>query len=195
MNRAYKKGTLHFPGLCAPYETPQGFKQLIDSLYAKKWVVHLKEPINRSEYVLEYLGRYTHRVAISNHRLVSLKDGYVTFTYKNRKTEQIQQVTIEATEFIRRFLLHALPNGFVKIRHYGFLANHNRRKNLAQIRRLHALPPITMVAEKSVKEMMLSLTGKDINLCPYCGKGKMHVIGEIPKYTGVCAKDIIRPPS
>jgi hypothetical protein len=144
--------------------------------------------------VLEYLGRYTHRVAISNHRLVSLKDGKVTFTYKNRKTQKIQQSTIEAVEFIRRFLLHALPNGFVKIRHYGFLTNRNRRKNLAKIRQLHAPPQIGRIAEKSVEQMMLSLTGKDINLCPCCRKGKMQIIGEIPKCTGICAKHIIRPP-
>ena len=195
MNKAYRKGKLHFPGRCSSFETPQGFKQLIDSLYSNKWVVHLKEPIKRSEYVLEYLGRYTHRVAISNHRLVSLKDGQVTFTYKNRKTEKIQHTTIEAVEFIRRFLLHALPNGFVKIRHYGFLANRNRTKNLVKIRQLHALPPIGKIAEKSVEEMMLSLTGNDINLCPCCGKGKMQLVGEIPRYNGICPKDIIRPPN
>jgi hypothetical protein len=194
MNTAYKKGTLHFPGKCASYETPQGFTQLIDSLYSNTWVVHVKEPIKRSEYVLEYLGRYTHRVAISNHRLVSFEDGQVTFTYKNRKTEQIQQTTMEAVEFIRRFLLHALPNGFVKVRHYGFLANRNRRKNVAKIRQLHALPEIGTIDEQSVEEMMLSLTGTDISLCPCCGKGTMQVIGEIPKFTGICAKDIIRPP-
>ena len=195
LNKAYKKGKLHFPGRCASYGTAQGFKDLIDSLYSKKWVVHLKEPIKRPEYVLEYLGRYTHRVAISNHRLVSLEDGRVTFTYKNRKTEQIQQITVNAVEFIRRFLLHALPNGFVKIRHYGFLANRNRANNLAKLRQLHALPQSGKVVEKSVQEMMLSLTGADISLCPCCGKGKMHVIGEIPKYTGTCAKDIIQPPN
>jgi len=195
MKKAHKKGKLHFPGRCASYETPQGFKQLIHSLYSKKWVVHLKEPIKRSEYVLEYLGRYTHRVAISNNRLLSDQDGQVTFTYKNRKTGQIQYATIDAVEFIRRFLLHALPNGFVKLRHYGFLANRNRRKNLAKVRQLHALPQIGKIAEKSVEEMMLSLTGVDISLCPCCGKGKMQVIGEIPKHTGICAKDIIRPPN
>jgi hypothetical protein len=195
MKKVYKKGKLHFHGKCASYETPQGFKQLINRLYSKKWVVHLKEPIQRSEYVLEYLGRYTHRVAISNYRLLSLENGQVTFTYKNRKTGQIQQTTIEAVEFIRRFLLHALPNGFVKIRHYGFLANRNRRKNLAKIRQLHALPKSGKIAEKSVQEMMLSLTGNDINLCPCCRKGKMQVKGEIPKYTGICAKNIIRPPN
>jgi len=194
MKKAYEKGKLHFPGRCAAYETPQGFKKLIDSLYSNKWVVHVKEPIKHSEYVLEYLGRYTHRVAISNHRLVSFEDGHVTFSYKNRKTDQIQQTTFEAVEFIRRFLLHALPNGFVKIRHYGFLANRNRRENLSKIHQLHALPQVGKITEKSVEEIMLSLTGKDINLCPRCGKGKMKAIGEIPKYTGICAKDIIRPP-
>jgi hypothetical protein len=195
MNKAYKKGKLHFPGKCTPYQTPQGFKQLIDSLYSNKWVVHVKNPIKHSQYVLEYLGRYTHRVAISNHRLVSLENGQVTFTYKNRKTQQIQQITIEAVEFIRRFLLHSLPNRFVKIRHYGFLANRNRRKNLSKIRKLHGLPKSEKVEEKSVEEMMLSLTGIDINLCPCCKKGKMRVIGEVPIYTGICPNDIIRPPN
>jgi len=195
MTKVYKKGKLKFSGRCATYKTAQGFKQLIDSLYSNKWVVHAKEPIQYSEYVLEYLGRYTHRVAISNHRLLSLVDGQVTFTYKNRKTEQIQQTTIEAVEFLRRFLLHALPNGFVKIRHYGFLANRNKRKNLAKIRQLHSLPESGKLAKKSVEEMMLALTGVDITLCPCCGKGKMKVIGEIPIYSGICANDIIRPPN
>ena len=195
MNRAYKKGKLHFPGRCASYQTPQGFKQLIDSLYSKKWVVHVKEPIKRCEYVLEYLGRYTHRVAISNHRLLSLEDGQVTFTYKNRKTGQIQKTTIEAVEFIRRFLLHALPSGFVKIRHYGFLANRNRTKNIAKIRHLQHLPKTEKSEGKSVQEMMLALTGIDIRLCPCCGKGKMKIIAEIPPYTGLCANDIIRAPN
>jgi hypothetical protein len=195
LKKAYKNDKLHFPGLCASYKAPQGFKQLTACLHSKKWVVHLKEPIKHSENVLEYLGRYTHRIAISNHRLVSLEDGQVTFTYKNRKTGQIQQTTIAAVEFIRRFLLHALPNGFVKIRHYGFLANRNRTKNLDKIRQLHNLPQIAKITEKSVQEMMHSLTGIDINVCPCCGKGKMQFIGEIPKYTGTCAKDIIRPPN
>jgi len=194
LNTAYKKGKLHFTGKCVSYKSPQGFKKLINSLYSKNWVVHLKEPIKHSEYVLEYLGRYTHRVAISNHRLVSLEDGKVTFTYKNRKTEQIQQTTIDAVEFIRRFLLHALPSGFVKIRHYGFLANRNRRRNLTKIRQLHALPQMEKIAEKSVEKMMQFLTGNDITLCPCCGKGKMQIILDIPKYNGICAKDIIRPP-
>ena len=195
MSRAFERGKLRFPGKSASFQTKEGFQSLKDALYSKDWIVHLKDPIKRPEKVLEYLGRYTHRVAISNHRLVSLVDGKVTFSYKNRKTDQVQQTTIDAVEFIRRFLLHALPSGFVKIRHYGFLANRNRRKNLVKIRKLHGLSDIGKTAKKSIEEMMQSLTGIDINLCPCCGKGKMQIIGEIPKYAGTCANDIIRPPN
>jgi hypothetical protein len=195
MTNAYKSGKLHFPGSCAPYQSPQGFKQLIDQLYANKWVVYVKNPIRHSQGVLEYVARYTHRVAIANHRIVSLQDGQVTLTYKNRKTKQRQQTTIDAVEFIRRFLLHALPQAFVKIRHYGFLANRNRTKNLAKIRQLHGLPQTEKSSEKSVQEMMLALTGIDINQCPCCAIGKMQIIAQIPLGTGLCANDIIRPPN
>jgi hypothetical protein len=195
MIKAYESGKLHFPGKCASFQTPEGFKQLTDRLYLKNWVVHAKEPIKHSELVLEYVGRYTHRVAISNHRLVSIEDGKVTFTYKNRKTNQIEKTCIGAVEFIRRFLLHALPDGFVKIRHYGFLANRDRTKNIAKIRQLHGLPKTEKSEEKSVQQMMLALTGIDISLCPCCGEGKMQTIAQIPQYTGLCANDIIRAPN
>ena len=195
LTKAYNSGKLHFPGISAPYRTQQGFQQLKDALYSNKWVVSVREPIKRPEYVLEYLGRYTHRVAISNHRIVSLKDGMVTFKYKNRKTNQMEETSIEAVEFIRRFLLHALPKGFVRIRHFGFLANRNRTENLAKIRQLHGLPETEKMVEKSIEEMMLKLAGIDITLCPCCKKGKMQIVAEVPKYTGVCANDIIRPPN
>ena len=191
MTKAYESGKLSFPGKSESLKTPQGFKHLTDSL----WVVHAKQPIKHSEYVLEYVARYTHRVAISNHRLVSLKNGKVTFTYKNRKTKQILKTIIDAVEFIRRFLLHQLPNGFVKIRHYGFLANRDRKKNVAKIRQLHGLPKIEKAEQESVQEMMLALTGIDISLCPCCGEGKMKIVEDIPLYTGICANDIIRPPN
>jgi len=155
MRKAYESGKLHFPGKCAPLKTQKGFKNLTDRLYLNNWVVHAKEPIKHSEYVLEYVARYTHRVAISNHRLVSLENGKVTFTYKNRKTDQIEEKTIEAVEFIRRFLLHQLPDGFVKIRHYGFLANRGRKKNVAKIRQLHGLAKI----EKGEQEVLRGQLG------------------------------------
>jgi hypothetical protein len=195
MTRAYHNGKLRFPGRSEPCKTQQGFQQLKDDLYSNKWVVSVRESIKRPEYVLEYLGRYTHRVAISNHRIVSLKDAMVTFKYKNRKTNQMEKMTIKAVEFIRRFLLHALPKNFVRIRHYGFLANRNRTKNLEKIRRLNAMPESQQAVAKSVEEMMLKLTGIDITICPCCKKGKMRIVAEIPMYTGICANEIIRPPN
>lgn len=195
LTKAYISGKLHFPGISASRGTQQGFQQLKDSLYSNKWVVSVREPIKRPEYVLEYLGRYTHRVAISNYRIVSLKDGMVTFKYKNRKTNRMEKTTIKAVEFIRRFLLHALPKRFVRIRYFGFLANRNRTENLAKIRQFHGLPETEKIVEKSIEEMMLKLAGIDITLCPCCKKGKMQIVAEVPKYTGVCANEIIRPPN
>jgi hypothetical protein len=195
MTRAYHSGKLRFPGRSELCKTQQGFQQVKDDLYSNIWVVSVRESIKRPEYVLEYLGRYTHRVAISNHRIVSLKDAMVTFKYKNRKTNQMEKMTIKAVEFIRRFLLHALPKNFVRIRHYGFLANRNRTKNLEKIRRLNAMPESQQAVAKSVEEMMLKLTGIDITICPCCKKGKMRIVAEIPMYTGICANEIIRPPN
>jgi hypothetical protein len=195
LTEAYQKGTLSFSGIIAPYEKPQRFSELKRRLYSHKWVVNVQEPIKRPEYVLEYLGRYTHRVAISNHRILSLKEARVTFTYRNRNTNQIVQMTIEAVEFIRRFLLHVLPKGFIRIRHFGFLANRNRTNTLASLRCL--LDPLTAIqepAEQTLREMMLLLTGIDLAICPYCKKGKMRLLADIPRYTGLSAKQIIRSP-
>jgi hypothetical protein len=195
MSQAYQSGSLTLPGICAPYERPEKFKQLKKKLYCHKWVASVQEPIRRPDYVLEYLGRYTHRVAISNQRIISLKDALVTFTYKNRKTKKTDTITIDAVEFIRRFLLHALPQGFVRVRHFGFLANRNKSANLAKLRRLLHLPPQKDKADqKSMEEMMRELTGIDITICPCCKKGKMKHVAEIPIYTGLNPKQLIRPP-
>jgi hypothetical protein len=145
-------------------------------------VVSVRDPVKCPEHVLEYLARYTHRVAIANSRIKSLKDGMVTFTAKNRKKNRTESITISAVEFIRRFLLHSLPKGFVRIRHYGFLANRNRRTNLQVIRKLLKLPSQLLKLETSLEEMMLQLTGIDITTCPCCNKGKMKLLAEIPSY-------------
>jgi hypothetical protein len=196
LTKAYHSGTLSFPGIMAPYEKPTRFDELKNTLYVHKWVVSVRKPLKRPEYVLQYLGRYTHRVAISNHRIVALKDGMVTFTYRNRKTNQIVSITIKAVEFIRRFLLHALPKGFVRIRHFGFLTNRSKTVNLARLRCLFGLSPQRHeAAEQTLQEMMLLLTGIDLTICPYCKKGKMQHLGEIPRYSGISAKEIIRPPT
>jgi len=196
MSQAYQDGQLTFPGICSPFEKPERFLELKDALYSKKWVVYIQKPIRRPEYVLEYLGRYTHRVAISNHRIVSVHDGMVTFNYKNRDTNQTMSCTITAIEFIRRFLLHSLPIGFMRIRHFGFLANRNKRENIQNIRTsLGASADLDADPNLSVESMMLQLTGLDITLCPHCRKGKMRVVAELPKEPGSAATHIIRPPT
>jgi hypothetical protein len=162
--------------------TGNAYKNLKNKLYTKNWVVSVRDPVKSPEHVLEYLARYTHRVAIANSRIRAIKDGRVTFTAKDRKKNKMESVTITAVEFIRRFLLHSLPKGFVRIRHYGFLANRNRTANLNTIRHLMGLsaPPVKEMA--SLEEMMRKLTGTDITICPCCNKGKMQFFAEIPKY-------------
>jgi hypothetical protein len=173
---------------------PDQFKKLKESLYSKKWVVYIQKPIKRPEYVLEYLGRYTHRVAISNHRIISVDDGKVTFKYKNRKTNKTVTSTITAVEFIRRFLMHSLPIGFMRIRHYGFLSNRRKSENIKRIRAFlgQSTEPEKEI-KKSIEEMMLKLTGTDITLCPCCKKGKMRVVAELPKKTPSALPEIIWP--
>jgi hypothetical protein len=158
------------------------YKKLKNTLFAKTWVVSVRDPVKRPEHVLEYLARYTHRVAIANSRIKSLKDGMVTFSAKDRKKNRTESITISAVEFIRRFLLHSLPKGFVRIRHYGFLANRNRRTNLEVIRKLLKLPTQLLKMHASLEQMMLQLTGIDITRCPCCNKGKMQLIVELPSY-------------
>jgi hypothetical protein len=133
--------------------------------------------------VLDYLGRYTHRVAISNNRIICIDKGRVTFTYRGRKNDnEIKKMTLDADEFIRRFLLHVLPKGFFKIRYFGFLAHTNKKKDIALIRKL--IDPDATLPEKineSISEMMLRLTGIDITCCPVCKNGKMIRIRKLPK--------------
>jgi len=161
--------------------TDNEFNQLKARLYEKPWIIGVREPVKNPEHVLEYLARYTHRVAIANSRIKALSDGMVTFTYKNRKEDCTETLTITAVEFIRRFLLHCLPERFVRIRHYGFLANRSRSANLAAIRQLMGLPNPSEAAIAAVEVMIEKLTGIDITVCPGCRKGKMQLFREIPR--------------
>lgn len=154
-------------------------RALKNRLFTKNWVVSIRNPVKHPEHVLEYLARYTHRVAIANSRIKIMKDAKVTFTAKNRKEKHTEHVTVSAVEFIRRFLLHSLPKGFVRIRHYGFLANRHRKANLTAIRDLLKCSPSIQECVTSLQEMMLQLTGTDITICPCCNKGKMRPIGEV----------------
>lgn len=177
-----------FPGNTAILGTTAGFTGLIKTIRKKKWSGYAKAPCSGPENVLEYLGRYTHRVAISNHRIVSFKNGKVFFTWKDRAHNNAQKrMTVNAVEFIRRFLLHLLPKGFKKIRHFGFLSPRYKTRNIELIRRLTGddqNPPVRPAGE-SVQDMMLRLTGIDIKVCPKCGKGRLTRLYELlPVYTG-----------
>jgi hypothetical protein len=192
---AHKRNELIFPGQTKALGSATGFKDLFNRCYANRWVVDIRKPIDKPEYVLDYLGRYTHRVAISNNRIVSCANAKVCFTYKNRETGQSEQQSIDAVEFIRRFLLHVLPKRFMRIRHYGFLSNRNKKRNVRICRKLlgqsEQLPEIV---DESIDQMMLRLTGVDITRCPHCKKGTLIAVARIPKGKGPSAFAILHPP-
>lgn len=145
---------------------------LLHALYQKDWYTYCKCPFKTTGSVLQYLGRYTHRVAISNHRLISFRDGRVSFKwrdYKDKSKEKVMSLAVD--EFIRRFLLHVLPPRFTKIRHYGFLASAVKQRKLLLCKRLTGARASPLPERLSPIHMMLRLTGRDISLCPACGVG------------------------
>jgi len=147
-------------------------------------VVYAKRPFGGPEQVLAYLGRYTHRVAISNNRLLSMQQGNVSFRWKDyRDHDSYKTMTLEAHEFIRRFLLHVLPSGFQRIRHYGFLANRVREAKLAQCRKLLGEPAPSLPVPQDgpdYREVYETLTGKSLRTCPVCREGHMVQIMILP---------------
>jgi len=183
LDKAYEQGNLMFPGKTTPMGTCKGFEQLMTCLKNKRWIVYAKRPFAGPEQVLSYLGRYTHRVAISNERITSLSDGKVSFTYKDRRDGNKRKLmTLDAGEFIRRFLLHVLPPRFMKIRYFGFLSNKKKQISVSLIQRLIGLKIKAPEKRKeSVQEMMLRLTGKDITLCPHCKKGLFITVSQLAK--------------
>jgi len=151
--------------------TPEGFAQLRAQLYAKDWVVYAKAPFAGPAHVLDYVGRYTHRVAIAHHRILDMHDGWVRFAYRNRRQgNQVQTMTLDADEFLRRFLLHGLPRGFQRLRHYGFLANRHKARTLRRCRELlgQSCAPSPR-SPQSVVQWMQAVTGIDLTQCPHCG--------------------------
>jgi len=170
---AFEKGKLGFFGQLEELAAPPAFKRLLNSTKKKKsWNVYAKRPFGGPAQVLDYLGRYTHRVAINNHRITNVADGKVTFTAKNRKKDKTYRVTLGAFEFIRRFTLHILPPNFMKIRFFGFLANTNKKQALKTIRKSIGQEPPPEPAEdepkESTAEKILRLTGLDVTRCPKC---------------------------
>ena len=150
-------------------------------------MVYAKPPFGGPEQVLNYLGRYTHRVAISNNRLLDINNGKITFRWNDyRHPDRQRTMTLEADEFIRRFLLHVLPDGLQRIRHYGFLGNRHRRLKLALCRQLLgilAVASLTSVRPSDYRDHYESLTGQSLYNCPVCGRGRMVRIAILPPVT------------
>jgi hypothetical protein len=176
---AYGKGKLHFHGSLQHLEEEQAFSRELALSAKKEWVVYAKSPFGGPSQVLDYLGRYTHRVALSNNRLLNLDNGMLTFAWKDyRHNSRKSTMTLEAEEFIRRFLLHVLPSGFVRIRHYGFLANRHREQKLEQCRKALnvSAPPVPHPEPGDWKARYEALTGQSLTVCPICRKGHMMCI-------------------
>jgi hypothetical protein len=174
--RAYRCNKLRLGGALAPLKKTAEFHRLYSKLKRMKWVVDARPPFGNPEHVLQYLARYTHRVAISNGRLIDLQDGEVTFRWRDSADHNQQKLKkLGAIEFMRRFLLHVLPKGFVKIRHFGFLAHPERRPALQLARELLGAPePPPEVPQKTAERK-----------CPCCGIGTLCFLGWVPAGTHV----------
>jgi hypothetical protein len=177
LRKSYESEELAFPGVTGYLKEPAAFEVFRRQFYHKRWVVYCKPPFNGVQGVLQYLSRYTHRIAISNNRILKLENGTVSFLwrdYSNGDKEKI--MTLNADEFIRRFLLHVLPDRFVKIRHYGLLANRRRKDTIALCRQLLGSCKVeTKDKDTPVtwQELLLKVSGVDVTKCPVCKKGNM----------------------
>jgi Putative transposase/Transposase zinc-binding domain len=184
LEQAFDSGKLQFFHALESFRQPPTFLQLVDRLKACEWVVYAKRPFAGPQQVLDYVGRYTHRAAISNNRLLDIENGEVSFQWKDyRDGDQLKTMTLSADEFIRRFLLHVLPDGFQRIRYYGFLANRYRRQKLEQCRRLLGMqsPVEHPDAVRDYRDRYEELTGKSLHQCPECKHGRMLVVEILPR--------------
>jgi predicted Zn-ribbon and HTH transcriptional regulator len=175
---AFYRNELRFPGSIEPLRDAFAFDELLRSHEARDWVVYAKPPFGGAQRALEYLGRYTHRVAISNHRLLSLKDDEITFQWKDYRSEHSEKsrtMTLGVDEFQRRFLIHHLPAGFQRIRHYGYLANCHRREKLEYCRGILAAGATGLLPQpEQCRQMMEAITEPEPgHRCPRCESGIM----------------------
>jgi hypothetical protein len=181
LQTVFSEGLLIFPGRSAPFQEPAAFGALIRSVRGKEWRAYVKKPFAGPDQVLEYVGRYTHRVAISNYRIKAIADGCVRFSYRDRDDDdKIKEMTLDADEFIRRFLLHILPDSFMRIRHFGFLSNRYKARNLAIIRTLIGQPPSEKQPPKTPAELVQEWTGVDFSRCPCCHVGTLRHQQRLP---------------
>jgi hypothetical protein len=185
LKQAFAIGKLKFFNSLADLADGLKLARYLAPLRKVKWVVYAKPPFAGPQEVVDYVGRYTHRVAISNNRLSDIDDGKVTFRYKDyRQAGEQKTMTLEAEEFIRRFLLHVLPSGFQRIRYYGFLGNRYRQQKLARCRQLLGMPaakPSVSDAGTDYRDRYEELTGNSLRRCPRCQRGHMVVVEILPK--------------
>src|SRR6266403_1693403 len=194
LTQLYVQGHLTLLGRCRELAAPQSWHQFLAALHDKEWVVYAKEPMQDPQHVLTYLARYTHRIAISNHRLVALEDGQVTFRYKDyRGGHRLRTLTLAAVEFLRRLMLHVPPRGFQRIRHFGFLANRVRQAKLVQCRALlgQATPPPLQAKAVDLKPPEASAVEPGA-MCPVCQHGRMQLIKTV--YRQAAAWDLLAGP-
>jgi len=170
LKQSYRLDRLKFYGSASPYQDPKAFQELLDVCYAKDWYTYTQRTFSGPLAVIKYLSNYTHRIAIANSRIQSVDDKGVTFTVKDdQNSGKTKTVTLPGIEFIRRFLLHTLPKGFVKVRYYGILANRNKKTKLALCRKLtQSRSYRPRFQGLKTPEILLLLTGKDVTACPKC---------------------------
>lgn len=194
LRKAFRQGKLKFHGEMAGLAEPAAFEALCRQASRIEWVVYAKAPFGGPEQVLKYLARYTHRVAISNRRLLSMEDGRVNFEWKDYAGgNKTKTMTLNVVEFIRRFLLHILPGGFVRIRQFGFLSNRVRREKLALCRALLAAEPATASLASSSGDAKTE--DRDRTTCPVCQSGHLIRIETIPQATCPLASHFLRQDS
>jgi hypothetical protein len=170
------------------YIFKQKFQSFIDELFQAEWVVYIKESFQNSDSVIEYLGRYTHQIAISNYRILKVENERVFFSYKDYKENNLKKIlSLSAMEFIRRFLLHIVPPRFVRIRYYGLMANRNKEKNLSSCYEQFELDRKVEELAKGWDEIFLDVAGVDVHACPICGVGTLVCRDILPK-------QLYRPP-
>jgi hypothetical protein len=178
LRSAYRQQKLGFHGQLAEFKRPGILQALLSRLGAKEWAVYAKPPFGSPEKVLNYLGRYTHRVAISNDRIVKIEEGGVSFRWKDYRHQNQQRVTtLPAEEFIRRYMLHLLPRGFQRIRHFGLLSNRGGGKKLKAVRVMLGCEKPEQVIKGGYREQYERVTGRSLSKCPECGSRHWGKIG------------------
>jgi hypothetical protein len=187
LEKAFANGELNFFSAHRHLHEPAAFRRHLAPVRDTEWVVYAKRPFAGPAQVLDYVGRYTHRVAISNNRLVSMDEGKVRFRWKDYRNGNKQKtMSLQAGEFIRRFMIHVLPDGFHRIRYYGFLGNCHRARKLELCRELLRMAPAAPAEPPAVyRDRYEALTGSALHQCPHCRTGMMVVIGCIAR-PGIC---------